>query len=134
MSKRQVSLTEMSSYTHKKTAPKRHSLFYTIHLHHVFASAIYTIHSCMASSSIPVSFITAAIFSLSSSGAHQARPQPAEISLGTGMILPGVPRSLQTFSIAIASAVVWKVTTSFSSFFLMLLNHHFEVSVLLHCC
>src|SRR5699024_8134253 len=102
--------------------------------HSPFKYCYHTIHSCMASSSIPVSFITAAIFSLSSSGAHQARPQPAEISLGTGMILPGVPRSLQTFSIAIASAVVWKVTTSFSSFFLMLLNHHFEVSVLLHCC
>ena len=38
---------------------------------------------------------------------------------GTGMIRPGTLRSLQAFSIAIASAVVWNVTTSLSSFFLI---------------
>ena len=39
---------------------------------------------------------------------------------GTGISLPFTSCSLQVFSIAIASAVVWNVTTSFNSFFLMI--------------
>lgn len=77
----------------------------------------HTIHSWISSSSIPVFFIIATICSLSERSAHQDRPQPAEIARGTGMILPGISCSLHAFSIAMASAVVWKVTTSLSSFF-----------------
>lgn len=61
-------------------------------------------------------------------------PHPAEIALGTGISLPGTFLSLHTFSIAIASDVVWKVTTSFITFFSSLLNHHFVVTVFLHSC
>ena len=76
-------------------------------------------HSCISSSSIPAFRIIAAICSRSSSPAHQDKPHPAEIALGTGMIRPGTLYSLQAFSIAIASAVVWNVTTNFNSFFLI---------------
>ena len=51
--------------------------------------------------------------------AHQGSPHPADIARGTGIILPGTFCSLQAFSIAIASAVVWNVIISFISFFLM---------------
>ena len=58
--------------------------------------------------------------SLHSSGAHQESPHPAEILLGTGIIRPCAPTFLHSFSIAIASAVVWNVITSFNSFFLII--------------
>ena len=66
----------------------------------------YTIHSCRASSSIDVSFMTSKICSLASRGAHHESPHPAEIDLGTGISLPGTFFSPHTFSIAMASAVV----------------------------
>lgn len=67
---------------------------------------VYTMHSWISSSSIPVFFIIDTILSLSESPAHHAKPHPADIARGTGMILPGTSCSLHAFSIAIASAVV----------------------------
>ena len=55
---------------------------------------------------MPASCIMAVISSRADRSAHQARPQPAEMALGTGITRPGVPLSLQAFSIAMASAVV----------------------------
>ena len=46
-------------------------------------------HSWSSSLSIPFSCITCLICSTASSGAAQASPQPAEITLGTGISLPG---------------------------------------------
>jgi len=82
---------------------------------------LYTMHSCMSSSLIPTLFNTSFTTSLSSRPAHHASPQPAEIVLGTGISLPGAPYCLQAFSAAIASDVVWNVTTSFNSFALILI-------------
>ena len=80
------------------------------------SSHSYTIHSCIACSSTPIARRTSCSCSRSESSAHQASPQPAEICLGTGISLPGAFRDLQAFSIAMASAVVWNVTTSFNVF------------------
>ena len=55
-----------------------------------------------------------------SKGAHHAIPQSAVSSRGTGMSRPGRPFVRQSFSIAMAAAVVWKVMTSHSFFSLML--------------
>ena len=55
---------------------------------------------------MPASCIMAVISSRADTSAHQARPQPAEIALGTGITRPGVPLSLQAYSMAMASAVV----------------------------
>ena len=41
-------------------------------------------------------------------------PQPADISPGTGMSLPGMPFSMQYLSNPMASVVVWKVIILFS--------------------
>ena len=91
----------------------------TDHRNALHTAAVYTMHSCISSSSMPALRIIETICSLSSRAAHHDRPHPAEMALGTGMILPGALYSLQAFSIAIASAVVCNVTTSFNSFFLM---------------
>ena len=82
-----------------------------------FHSHFYTIHSCIACSSTPTARRISCSCSRSESSAHQASPQPAEICLGTGISLPGAFWVLQAFSIAMASAVVWNVTTSFNVFF-----------------
>ena len=52
-------------------------------------------------------------------GMLQDRPQPADICLGTGIRRPGTSSLRQTVSMAMASAVVWNVITSLSSFFLI---------------
>ena len=49
-------------------------------------------------------------------GAAQHIPQPAVMLLGTGISRPGSPAAWQTRSIAMAPAVVRKVTTHFSCF------------------
>ena len=79
----------------------------------------YTMHSWISSCLRPTFSRTPTSVSLSDSSAHHASPQPDEITLGTGISLPGAFSSLHAFSIAIASAVVWNVTISFNSFFLM---------------
>ena len=55
------------------------------------------------------SFKNASISARSAGTVHQARPQPAESSLGTGIIRPDLPVSLHAFSKAMASEVVWNV-------------------------
>lgn len=74
----------------------------------------------MASASIPAFSIAWLTASRSASSEHQDSPHPADKDLGTGINLPGTPFSLHIFSMAIASAVVWNVTTNFNSFFLIL--------------
>ena len=59
------------------------------------------------------------MFSRHDGGMLQDRPQPADICLGTGIRRPGISSLRQTVSMAMASAVVWNVMTSLSSFFLI---------------
>ena len=77
----------------------------------------YNIHSCTACGVISPSSITFKRCSLSCGRTHHASPHPAEIVPGTGISLPGSFLFLQYRSIAIASVVVWKVITIFSSRF-----------------
>ena len=56
---------------------------------------------------------------------------PEGIAAGVGF---GTGNNAHAFSIAIASAVVWNVTTNFNSFFLILFDHNFETSVFLCAC
>ena len=97
--------------------PKKHRTRILIMKIRVLSS--YTMQSWSSSCSIPIRSIIPITASLSSGSAHQASPHPAEIALGTGISLPFTSCSLQAFSIAIASAVVWNVTTNLNSFFLM---------------
>ena len=74
---------------------------------------------CIACSLSPASLRTSLILSSFSGAEHQASPQPAEITLGTGIILPGTFFSSHKLSIFMASVVLLKVTTIFASFALI---------------
>lgn len=64
----------------------------------------------------PASLSTAATPSAASSGAHQAKPQPAEISDGTGIMRPETFPASAAACTAIASAVLANVTTAWGFF------------------
>ena len=79
---------------------------------HIFLLYQYISSSYMASHLMSCSFIKAMRLSLSESSARHARPQPADIADGRGIVRPGIPHALPLISSFNGAVVVSKVMIS----------------------
>ena len=90
-----------------------------IHISIYYIVLHYSINSYVPSTALPASAAAETSFSRLSTGARQLMPQPAVISRGTGISLPGRFLAAHMASIAIAAVVVWNVIMSQSFFSLI---------------